>query len=144
MVIHVIQHAMFHIFVKKRGPLPCQRTIYLLKMRVSAESYANVCCLGYLHSTYKPWSNNCPPDLPSSVESVLHVTPRSLRRCTAIVENHMEKRMATEMETLGPCKGVFRDVMGYIGINNGSFNGQENVQHELESGATDLRYRDWG
>ena len=28
----------------------------------------------------------------------------------------MEKKMENEMETLGPFKGVYRDIWGYIGI----------------------------
>ena len=28
----------------------------------------------------------------------------------------MEKKMENDMETLGPFKGVYRDIWGYIGI----------------------------
>ena len=30
-----------------------------------------------------------------------------------IMENQMEKKMENEMETLGPLKGVYRDIKGY-------------------------------
>ena len=42
---------------------------------------------------------------------------------TTIMENQMEKKMENEMETLGPCKGVYRDILcllkGCIGAVQG-------------------------
>ena len=36
----------------------------------------------------------------------------------------MEKKMENEMETLGPFKGVYRDITPYNGESNGKENGK--------------------
>ena len=38
---------------------------------------------------------------------------------TPIVENQMDKKMENEMETLSPCRGLYRDITPNNGESNG-------------------------
>ena len=54
-----------------------------------------------------------------------------LANITQIMENQMEKKMENEMETLGPFKGVYRDITPNHGESIGTEHGKSNSDHCL-------------